>query len=252
MKTALITGAVKNCGLAIARRFAAEGYDVCITSRRKDEAVKTAASLSAEFGVRAAGYGLDQSDAAMVDETFDRIEKEFGRLDAFVANSADLGLGQKALEVTAEEFDRVMRVNVTGTFLCCRRAALLMKENGGGSIVLIGSVHSHGAVRGRVAYAASKGALDSLKNNLAYELAQYGIRVNQVVPGAIRTDRWEGISPEEEARRRANWPLGIESSGEEIANAVWFLASDQSKTTTGADLTVDSGLLTCLLPYKKD
>ena len=88
-------------------------------------------------------------------------------------------------------------------------------------------------------------------HNLAFELAEYGIRVNHLIPGAIRTDRWDGISEEEAARRRANWPLGIESTGEDIANAVYFLACDQAKTITGAELAVDSGILTCLLNYSK-
>ena len=126
-----------------------------------------------------------------------------------------------------------------------------MKENGGGTIVLIGSIHYKGAVFGRSAYAASKGAIASMVKNLAYEWAEYNIRVNQVVPGAIRTDRWDGLSNEEEKKRRSNWPLGIESTGEDIANAVYFMASDASKTVTGSELTVDSGLTACLLKYEK-
>ncbi len=250
-KVVLITGGVRNSGLSIAERFAAEGYHVCITSRKAQDAEATAAKLAETYGVRAAGYGLDLQDPKDIASVFARLEEAFGRVDALVCNSADLGIGQKALTVTPEEFDGVMNVNVRGNFFCCQEAAKRMCRQGGGAIVLIGSVHYKGAVHGRIAYATSKGAMASMVHNLAFELAEYGIRVNHVLPGAIRTDRWDDISPEEEARRRANWPLGMESTGEDIANAVYFLASDQAKTVTGAELAVDSGVLACLLNYKK-
>lgn len=250
-KVVLITGGVRNSGLSIARRFAREGYNVCITSRKERDAQEAATRLAEEYGIRAVGYGLDLQDLKDIASVFARLEEAFGRVDALVCNSADLGIGQKALTVTPEEFDGVMNVNVRGNFFCCQEAAKRMCRQGGGAIVLIGSVHYKGAVHGRIAYATSKGAMASMVHNLAFELGEYGIRVNHVLPGAIRTDRWEGISPEEEARRRANWPLGIESTGEDIANAVYFLASDQAKTVTGAELAVDSGVLACLLNYKK-
>lgn len=247
-KVALITGATKNSGLAIARRFAAEGYAVCITSRREADAVAAAAGLAEAYRVPAKGYGLDMESVEDIRRVFVDVEKTFGGLDAFVGNSANLGLGSMVMDMTQEQFDGVMNVNIRGNFFCCQEAAKRMQSHGG-AIVLIGSVHYKGAVHGRAAYAISKGAVASMVHNLAYELAEYGIRVNQVVPGAIRTDRWEGISPEEERRRRGNWPLGIESTPEDIANAVYFLASDEARTITGAELAVDSGILACLLKY---
>lgn len=246
-----ITGAVKNTGYAIARRFAAEGYDVCVSSRRAEDAAATAASLAEEFGVRAKGYGLDLENVADIRRVFSDVEQSFGRLDVFVGNSANLGLGAMVLDMTPEQFDGVMNVNIRGNFFCCQQSAGIMVRHGGGAIVLIGSVHYRGAVAGRASYAISKGAIASMVHNLAYELAQYHIRVNQVIPGAIRTDRWDGISREEAERRRANWPLGMEATGEDIANAVYFLASEQAKAITGTELAVDSGVLTCLLSYKK-
>lgn len=248
-KVVLITGATKNSGLSIAKQFAAEGYDVCITSRRQEDAETTASALAKEYSVTAKGYGLDLENTADISRVFRDIAASFGRLDVFVGNSANLGLNQAVLTVTPEEFDSVMNVNIRGNFFCCQESAKLMKENGGGSIVLIGSVHYKSAVYGRAAYATSKGAISSMVHNLAFELAEFGIRVNQVIPGAIRTDRWENVAPEELARRRANWPLGIESTGEDIANAVYFMASDKAKTITGTELAVDSGILACLLNY---
>ena len=247
-KVALITGATKNSGLAIARRFAAEGYAVCITSRREADAIAAAEGITQAYHVSAKGYGLDMESVEDICRVFADVEKTFGRLDAFVGNSANLGLGSMVMDMTQEHFDSVMNVNIRGNFFCCQEAARLMQSSGG-AIVLIGSVHYKGAVHGRAAYAISKGAVASMVHNLAYELAEYGIRVNQVLPGAIRTDRWDGISPEEESRRRSNWPLGVESTPEDIANAVYFLASDEARTITGAELAVDSGILACLLKY---
>lgn len=250
-RVVFITGATKNSGYAIARRFASEGCAVCVSSRRAADAVAAAGAIAEEFGVEARGYGLDLENVEDIRRVFADVERTFGRLDVFVGNSANLGLGAMVLDMTPEQFDGVMNVNIRGNFFCCQESARIMTRHGGGAIVLIGSVHYRGAVAGRASYAISKGAIASMVHNLAYELAQYHIRVNQVVPGAIRTDRWDGISPEEEARRRGNWPLGVESTGEDIANAVWFLASEQARTVTGAELAVDSGTLACLLSYKK-
>lgn len=247
----LVTGATKNSGYAIARRFAEEGYHVCVTSRRAGDAARAAAEISEAYGVQAKGYGLNLESVEDIRRVFADVKETFGRLDVFVGNSANLGLGSSALELTQEQFDGVMNVNTRGNFFCSQEAAKMMVSQGGGAIVLIGSVHYRGAISGRTAYAISKGAVASMVHNLAYELGQYHIRVNQVVPGAIRTDRWDGFTPEQEAARRANWPLGIESTGEDIANAVYFMASDQAKTVTGTELDVDSGVLACLLAYQK-
>ena len=143
-----------------------------------------------------------------------------------------------------------MDVNLKGNFFCCQCAAELMKAQGG-SIVTMGSVQGTGAVAGRAVYGLTKAALSQLVRSMAFELGQYGIRANNVVAGAIHSTRWEGLSPEELNQRRSKYPAGRESSEEEIANAVYFLGSEQSATVTGTDLTVDSGLSVCLLPYQK-
>ena len=121
----------------------------------------------------------------------------------------------------------------------------------GGSIVTIGSVQGTGAVPGRTVYAISKAALSMLVKSMAYELGQFGIRVNNIVAGAVHSQRWDGLSEQELASRRSRYPVGRESSEEEIANAVYFLGSEQSASITGTDLTVDSGITACLLPYQK-
>lgn len=248
-KIVLITGATKNSGFATARKFAAEGYSVCITSRDESRAQAAAEAVAKEFGVAVKGYGLDLSSPEEVCRVFADVKDTFGGLDVFVGNSANLGMGQKFPEISEEEFDDVIDMNIKGNFFCAQEAAKIMIEQHSGSIVFIGSVHSKAAVWNRVCYALTKGALATLTKNLAFELGGYGIRVNQVVPGHVKTDRWNGISDEEIARRRANWPIGLESTGEDIANAVYFMASEQAKTITGTELVVDSGVLTCMLAY---
>ena len=150
-----------------------------------------------------------------------------------------------------EDYYRITDVNIKGTFFCCKYAAELMKRQVGGSIVTIGSVQAKGAVRGRGVYSMTKAALSSLVKNMAYELGEYGIRANNVVAGAIHSERWDALSDEELARRRARYPVGRESTEQEIANAVFYLGTDLSATVTGIDLTVDSGLSVCVLPYSK-
>lgn len=248
-RTMLVTGGARNTGYAIARRFAREGYRVALTSRQGGQAQEAAARIAGETGAVCCGYALSLTDMEEIAEVFARADAELGGLSVFVGNSACLGVDIDLLSATPQQFDEVMDVNVKGTYFCCQQAARRMKRDGGGSIVLIGSVHYQKSIWGRSLYAASKGALASLTRSMAFELGAYGIRANCVVAGAIRTDRWDGMTPEQMAARRRNWPLGVESTGEDIANAVYFLGSEQSGTVTGTDLTVDSGVGICLLPF---
>lgn len=251
MPTVFITGATKNTGYAIAEKFAGEGYDVAISSRSRESAKNAAAKIAEKYKVTAKGYALNLLSVENIREVFARIKEDFGRLDTFIANSADLGIGIDILSATEEQYDALMNTNVKGNYFACREAAMIMKEQSGGSIVIIGSVHCKSCVGGRSLYSISKGALSTLVRSMAVELGMYNIRANCLLAGAIRTDRWDGISEEEEARRRANWPLGIESDGVDIANGAFYLGSDLSRTVTGTDLVVDSGILASLLPYKR-
>ena len=250
MKSVLITGATRNTGLAIARRFAKEGWNIAITSRDAETAKRVALKLAEEFSVVARGYGMQPDCVESIMYTFYQVKQDFGQLQAFIANAANLGVGFDLLNTDEEEFDAIVNANLKGTFFCCREAAKLML-NTGGSIVTMGSVQGTGAVAGRTVYGMTKAALAQLVRSMAYELGQYGIRANNIVAGAIHSNRWDDLSPEEIAKRRSRYPAGRESSEEEIANAVWFLCSDYAATITGTDLTIDSGLSACLLPYQK-
>lgn len=251
MKTLFITGATVNTGLATAKHFARHGYSIALSSRNYDEAQKTALEIEKEYSVRAKGYGMYLSDVKNIKEVFQSVKEDFGRLDVFVANAANLGLNFGLLNTEEEDFCSIADVNIKGTFFCCKYAAEIMKENGGGSIVTIGSVQANGAVGGRTVYSMTKAALSALVKNMAYELGEYNIRANNVVAGAIHSLRWDALSDEEAAKRRARYPVGRESTEQEIANAVYYLGTDLSASVTGTDLTVDSGISACLLPYSR-
>jgi len=251
MKNVLITGGTVNTGLAIARRFAKEGYAVAITSRDAQKAEDAARKITADFSVPAKGYALTFSDAAEIRSVFARAERDLGSVDVFVANAANLGMNRGVMNTDEQSFCEIVDVNLKGTFFCCQAAAEIMKRHGGGSIVTIGSIQGTGAIRGRAIYSMTKAAISVLVKNIAFEMGEYGIRANNVVAGAIHSDRWNGLSEEEIATRRARYPIGRESTEDEIANAVYFLGSEQSATVTGTDLTVDSGISVCILPYSK-
>ncbi|MBQ2708944.1 MAG: SDR family oxidoreductase [Clostridia bacterium] len=252
MPTVLITAGAKNTGFAIAEKFAENGYDVAITSRSSEEIAKAAAAIREKYGVKVKGYTMELTDVAGIRAVFAEIKADFGRLDTFVANAANLGVGNDFLDIDEDEYDSVVDVNLKGSFFSAQEAARIMKEQeNGGAIVFMSSVHSHQCIFGRSLYSASKGGINILMRAMAIELAQYHIRANCIIAGAIRTDRWDGQTPEQEAKRRANWPLGIESTGEDIANGVFYLGTDLSKTVTGTELTIDSGISISLLPYKE-
>jgi len=251
-KVAFVTGAVRNTGYAIAQRFAREGWNVCISSRDEASAKEAVARLEKEFPqTEFLGIGIDQSYIEQIETGFKKIEAHFGRLDAFVANAAHLAVDYNTFNTTPEMWDSVMNANVRGTFFCSQAAARLMEKTGG-SIVLISSVHANQSITGRVAYSASKAAINAMMRCMAVELGYLGIRVNALIAGAIWTERWATQSEEVTAKRRSQYPAGKESAPEDIASAVYFLASDQSPTITGTEMTVDSGISVCLLPYNKD
>ena len=250
MKTVVITGATRNTGLAIARCFAANGWNLAITSRDAGSAKIAAAALSKEFSVTAQGYAMQLDSVETIRYAFYQIKRDFGQIHTFVANSANLGIGFDLLNTDESDYDAIVDVNMKGTFFCCQEAAKLMVDSGG-SIVTIGSVQGTGAVPGRAVYGMTKAALSQLVRSMAYELGQYGIRVNNIVAGAIHSQRWDALTTEEISARRSRYPAGRETMEEEIAQAVFFLSSDSTATITGTDLTIDSGITACLLPYQK-
>ena len=218
MSVVFITGATKNSGLAIAEKFAKNGFDVALSSRRLDDAEKTAKYLAETYKIKAKGYALDLTDPSDIERVFKDIKLEFGRLDTFVANSANLGVGLGILNSTPDEFDSVVDVNLKGTFFCTQQAGLIMKEQGGGAIVYISSVHSKACIQDRGVYSISKGGVNTLATAVTIDLGKYNIRVNAVLPGMIKTDRWEKNPDFYKDVPSRYTPLGDVAVGKDIAD----------------------------------
>lgn len=249
-KQALITAGVKNTGFGIAEYLAKKGMDLHITSRDLESAVTAADILQKKYpDIKVYPYSLELKETANIKKLFKEIRSNVPSLDIFVANAADLGVDYDIYNTDEESYDRVMDTNVKGTFFCCQEAGKMMTENGG-SIVLIGSVQSKGAVEGRTLYGISKAAINGMCKYLAYDFAPYNIRVNEIIAGAIHTERWDALDENVAAQRRMNYPLGREADIEEIAEAVYYLSNDNSKHITGVEITIDSGLLLSILPYR--
>ncbi len=249
MSVVFITGATQNTGLAIAEKYAMEGFDIALSSRDEKSAVKTAEYLSNTYSVKAKGYVLELLNVQQIVKVFESIKNDFGRLDTFVANAAQLGVDCDMLSVSEADYEEVLDSNLKGTFFCCQQALKIMKEQNKGSIVIISSVHSKECIFGRSLYTASKGGLNALSRSIAIEFGQYNIRSNAIIAGAIKTDRWNSLNENQIAEKRKNWPIGLESTGEDIANGAFYLGTDLSKTVTGTELTIDSGILISLLPF---
>ena len=249
MPCVFITGAVKNTGYAIAEKFASHGYDVAISSRTYNALNEAVNKLKSHYDVKVKGYVLNLSDVEDIKRVFAYIEQDFGRLDVFVPNAANLGVDCDMQKVIENDYDDVIDVNLKGTYFCCQQAALIMCKQKKGSIVIISSVHSKACIWGRSLYAMSKGGLNALMRSMAIEFAPYGIRTNCIIAGQIRTDRWDKLTSEQIEAKRQNWPVGEESTGDDIANGVFYLGTDLSRTVSGTELTIDSGILATLLPY---
>ena len=245
----LVTGATNGTGYAIARRFAQEGYDVVITSRDHERACEAALRLSASYPhVRVWGYGLPAPDETPVIELFEKLRGHGILLDTVVLNAANLGIGMDALTTPIEDFMAVFHTNIGWNFAIARQAALMMKEKGGGSIVFITSNTAYRAIPDRCAYGASKSGILGLSRALAVDWGKYGIRCNCVLPGMIKTVRWQNNVNDCRNAPSNYTPLGDIAEFDDIANAAWYLGSQQSRNTTGTELTVDGGNTVQLYP----
>ena len=254
MKTVLITGACINTGVAIVEKFAAEGYRVLFTGR-DPEKVKTAEmSYRTKFpDVEILGFAIDsllcetEVDEQAVADLFTELDQKNIFVDTLVLNAADQGLGQKIFENPLSDFMKVMNTNVTWNFCLCEYAARRMKEQGGGSIVFVNSNTAYRAIPDRIAYVASKGGQLGLMRALAMDLGKYNIRVNAVLPGMIKTQRWVDNPDFYKNIPSRFTPLGDVAVGADVADAVYYFAA-HARNTTGAELVVDGGNTIQLYP----
>ena len=238
-KVAFVTGAARGIGLAAATRFLEDGWQVAMLDILGDTLLAAADALDR------AGDTLpieaDVSDPEAVQDAVRQAHEHFGCIDALV-NNAGIAVFKPMLDVTPEEWQRVLAVNLTGPFLMTQAVAPIMRDHGGGAIVNITSISGLRASTLRVAYGTSKAGLAHLTKQQAAELAQYGIRVNAVAPGPVDTAMAKAVhTPEIRADYHDHIPLNRYGLESELANAICFLCSDQASYITGQVLAVDGG-----------
>ena len=238
-KVALVTGASRGIGRAIALRLAQRGARVACVATTAERAQETQAACQA-FGVQSAAYGVDVSTTAAVAELVAAVQSEFGGLDILV-NNAGITRDQLLLRMSEEDFDRVIDVNLKGTFNFIRAASrTLMKSHG--RIINITSVVGVTGNAGQANYAASKAGVIGLTRSVAKELASRGVCVNAIAPGFIATDMTASIDPKAALELKARIPLGRIGEPDEIAAAVDFLCGPGGAYITGQTLIIDGGL----------
>jgi 3-oxoacyl-[acyl-carrier protein] reductase len=240
-RVAAITGGALGIGRATALLFAEEGATVALGDVQLEAAEKVAQEINRRGG-KAIAIALDVGDAAQVQAFVDRVVGEFGRLDVMFANA---GIAHSApfLEHPEAQWHRVLRVNLTGVFLCGQAAARQMVRQGGGRIITTASINAFRGVENLVGYNAAKAGVIELTRTMAVELAQHRITVNAIAPAQIDT-RLTRTLPEEARRRRVDRiPMGRFGEPDEVARVALFLASDDASYVTGHTLAVDGGYL---------
>ena len=240
-RSALVTGGSGGIGKATAARLAAEGARVMINGRTPDRVEAALSELSAPrvIGGVVADISRSEEAEALVAQVVERL----GRVDILVNSAGIDGAGVNALELTNEEWQRVLDANLTGPFLVARAAARNMAENGGGAIVNVASLNGLEAEPNFADYNSSKGGLVMLTRSLAVDLVKHKIRVNAVCPGYILTPMTEGCAtdPDIGPAIRQAIPMGRFGDPAEVAAAIAFLASDDASYITGEVLVVDGG-----------
>ena len=249
-----ITGAHSGTGYGIAEHFAKNGYDVFITSRRKDDAQKSAKALCDKYGIFAKGYECNIRNEQQVIDIFNDIDQTGKFVETVILNAANMGFnpkdpaaGQDFWTVPVSEFQEVFETNLVWNFTIIRQAAIRMREKGKGAVVFISSNTAYRAIPNRAAYSASKGGINAFAKALAVDLGKYGIRCNVVLPGTIKTERWVQMGDKQIVNGTLT-PIGDISDFEDLANACWFLGTDMSKNITGTELIVDGGMSCQLYP----
>ena len=238
-KVALVTGAARGIGLATAKRFLEEGWQVALNDIDGDALEAAVEALDRPDDTMS--ITADVSDPGAVTRSVVAVEMCFGRLDALV-NNAGTAVFKPLLETTHDEWQRVLAVNLGGPFLMTNACAPIMAKTGGGAVVNITSISGLRASTLRVAYGTSKAALAHLTKQQAVELASLGIRVNAVAPGPVDTAMAKAVhSPEIRADYRDAIPLERYGLETELADAIYYLCSERSSYVTGQILAVDGG-----------
>jgi NAD(P)-dependent dehydrogenase (short-subunit alcohol dehydrogenase family) len=239
-KVAIVTGGASGIGKATAELFAREGARVAVADY--SAAGRDTAQTISDEGAEAAFFQVDVSDSAQVNQLVTETTAKFGRID-ILFNGAGVLIYGTVLETDEQAWNRVLAINLTGTYLCCRAVLPYMIRQGGGSIINVAStVGAHDACANAVAYVTSKGGVTLFTKAMAIDHARQGVRVNALVPGATDTPMIRNaLSPEALDALAASHPIGRLGRPEELANAVLFLASDDASFVTGTAMYVDGG-----------
>lgn len=246
-KTAIVTGGSVGLGKATAILFAKEGAKVAVTDIKEKEGMEVVDEIRKNGGT-AAYWHLDTSNEEEVDKVFSDINHTFGNINVLVNNAGISGINKPTDEITSEEWDKVMNINVKGVFFCTKHAIPYMKETGRGSIINLSSIYGLVSAPDVPPYHASKGAVRLMSKTDALLYAPFNIRVNSVHPGFIWTPMVEnhlksiGGNLEEAKKGAASLhPLNRMGDADDIAYGNLYLASDESKFVTGSELVIDGG-----------
>ena len=241
-KIALVTGGSRGIGRAVCLKLAACGADVAVNFSGDVGAAETVAGEVRNMGRRATAIRADVADAASVQSMMDKVAGEFGGVDILV-NNAGVNSDGLLVRMKEEDWDRVIAVNLKGTFNCSQAAAKVMMKKRSGNIINVSSVVGITGNAGQANYTAAKAGVIGLTKTCARELASRNIRVNAVAPGFIETEMTAALSEELRAQVASRIPLGYFGAADDVANCIVFLASDASGYITGQTIVVDGGMV---------
>ena len=237
--TAIVTGANAGLGYATAKKFCDHGVTTYVNGRNKEKTLKACEDL----GPNAKPFILDLNKLEEIPDAVAKLAAEAGQIDILV-NNAGINMKKEFLEVTNEEFQAILHTNVLALFAISREVAKVMKKNGSGSIINISSMAAQYGIPKVIAYSASKTAIDGMTRAMAVDLAPFGIRVNAVAPGFIKTNMSSKAldnDPERKNKVLSRTPMGKLGEPSDVADAVFYYATNESKFTTGTILPVDGG-----------
>jgi len=241
-RTAIITGGSKGLGLAMAAGLASAGANILLVNRNSGEGEAAAEDLSRTYGIKALSFSADVTSLEQTEAMARYALDHFGQTDILI-NSAGINIRGAIDEVSPGDFNKVMDVNVNGTWLCCRAVTPHMRERKSGKIINLASTLGLVGLANRTPYASSKGAVVQMTRALALELAPFNINVNAICPGPFLTEMNIPIADSEEAKKFVVGATALERWGElkEIQGAALYLASDAASYMVGSMLTVDGG-----------
>lgn len=240
-RTAVVTGGSKNIGLAIANKFASSGMNVAILSVSEGSATRESDEINKQGGI-SIGIQCDVSDEHSVEAALNKVYQQFGSIDVLVNSAGVLDMA-KIEEMTVEHWDKVMSINLRGTFLMIQKSIKYLEKSSAARIINISSNSGRmGGFENGMAYSASKGGIIAMTYGIARQLAPKNITVNCVAPGTIESDMLNARDDETKKRLLARFPIGRFGTSDEVASAVCYFASEESGFTTGSVLDVNGGL----------